>query len=379
MAISPKHMRLMEEKNLDSIENRANLTIIRYANCWEDADVLVKALEPKKGGHYLSIASGGDNSFALLANDPGKVLAIDLNPSQLACVELKREAFLSLSHRELLQFLGILPYEDRKNHYSKLRAKLSDEAKNFWDHHLDFIEKGIIHVGKFENYFKLFRTRCLPLIHPQKRIQGLLVPKSQDGRKEFYNKQWNNLRWKLLFKVFFSKHLMSKLGRDREFFKYVTTSVAARILSRAKYALSILPTDTNPYLEYILTGNFEKNLPFYLRLENFETIRRNLDKLVLFKGGLKEAFEAYPSTKFDGFNLSDIFEYMSPEQYACELRQILKFSNSGAKIAFWNMLAYRKEVPNLKDQIVFLEDQAAHLHKQDKAFFYQSFILGEAK
>jgi len=369
----------MEEKNLDSIENRVNLTMIRYASCWEDADVLVQALEPKKGGYYLSIASGGDNSLALLASNPAQVLAIDLNPSQLACTELKKEAFRSFSHREVLEFLGVLPCADRKKLYLKLKIQLSDETKYFWDQHLDLIERGIIHVGKFENYFKLFRTRCLPLIHSQKHIQELLQPKSQDARGEFYNKKWNNLRWKLLFKVFFSKRLMGRLGRDREFFKYVTTSVADRILSRAEYALSVLPTDTNPYLGYILTGNFEKNFPFYLREENFEAIRRNLDKLILFKGGLNEVFEAYPSMKFDGFNLSDIFEYMSPEQYAQEMKQILKFSTPGARIAFWNMLAYRKEVPELEDQIEFLEDKASHLHKQDKAFFYQSFVLGEVK
>lgn len=372
-------MRLMEEKNLDSIENRANLTLIRYANCWEDADVLVKALEPKKGDSFLSIASGGDNSFALLANDPAHVLAIDLNPSQLACVELKREAIRRFSHSELLQFLGVLPCGDRKLRYCQLKGSLSEDARDFWDKHLDLIEKGIIHVGKFENYFKLFRTRCLPLVHSQKRIQALLEPKSQEARVEFYNKQWNNLRWKLLFKVFFSKYLMGKLGRDREFFKYVSTSVADRILSRAQYALSVLPPGTNPYLEYILTGNFEKNLPFYLRVENFDAIRRNLDKLVLFKGGLKEAFETYPSMKFDGFNLSDIFEYMSPEQYAQELKQILKFSHPGAKMAFWNMLAYRKEVAELEDQVQFLDETASQLHRQDKAFFYQSFILGIKK
>lgn len=366
----------MEEKNLDSIDNRANFTIIRYANCWEDADILVKALTPKQRGNFLSIASGGDNSFALLVNDPAQVLAIDLNPSQLACVELKKEAFRTFSHREVLQFLGVHPCDNRKNRYSQLRANLSTEAREFWDQNLDFIEKGIIHVGKFENYFKLFRTRCLPFIHSPKRIQKLLEPKDQDARVVFYSKKWNNFRWKLLFKLFFSKRLMGKLGRDREFFKYVKTSVADRILKRAKYALSILPTDMNPYLEYILTGNFEKNLPFYLREENFDPIRQNLDKLVLFKGGLKEVFEAYPRLRFDGFNLSDIFEYMSPEQYSEELKQILKSSNQGAKIAFWNMLADRKEVPGLEDQISFLNDQASDLHRQDKAFFYQSFILG---
>jgi len=369
----------MEEKNLDSIDQRANLTLIRYANCWEDADLLLKALSPLEGGQFLSIASGGDNALALLAHAPKRVLAIDLNPSQLATTELKKEAFRFFSYSELLQFLGLSPCDERKKRYFILREHLSKQAQMFWDHHLDFIEKGILHVGKFENYFRLFRNFCLPLIHSRKKIAKLLEPKSLEERIDFYNTKWNSFRWKLLFKLFFSKWLMGKWGRDQAFFKYVETSVADRILTRAKYALSSLPTDQNPYLEYILSGTFKKNFPFYLREENFERIRHNLDKLVLFKGGLKEVFKAYPSTLFDGFNLSDIFEYMSPKQYAKELQAILRASKPGCKIAYWNMLAKRKEVPELEDQIDFLDQQASTLHQEDKAFFYQSFVLGVAK
>lgn len=73
---------------------------------------------------------------------------------------------------------------------------------------------------------------------------------------------------------------MGYLGRDPECFKYVEGNVASRLMDRVQYALTILPTDKNPYLEYILTGNFRKSLPFYLRKDNFEIIRKNLDKLV---------------------------------------------------------------------------------------------------
>ncbi len=43
------------------------------------------------------------------------------------------------------------------------------------------------------------------------------------------------------------------------------------------------------------------------------------------------------------------------------------------------MLAYRKEVPGLENQIAFLDTEASDLHRQDKAFFYQGFILGMLK
>ena len=38
---------------------------IRYANCWEDADVLLEALQPNSTSEIISIGSAGDNCFAL--------------------------------------------------------------------------------------------------------------------------------------------------------------------------------------------------------------------------------------------------------------------------------------------------------------------------
>ncbi|MFL5754490.1 MAG: DUF3419 family protein, partial [Bacteroidia bacterium] len=46
----------------EQLTERVNFEFIRYANCWEDADVLLEGLAPKNGGRILSIASAGDNS-----------------------------------------------------------------------------------------------------------------------------------------------------------------------------------------------------------------------------------------------------------------------------------------------------------------------------
>ncbi|OPX30353.1 MAG: hypothetical protein B1H08_01960 [Candidatus Omnitrophica bacterium 4484_171] len=361
------------------IEERAQFDFIRYSNCWEDADILLRALRVKEGGIYLSIASAGDNSFSLLANNPSKVIAIDINSVQLACVELRKIAFQNLSYEELLKFLGVNKSTDRESVYTKIKHNLSSEAQEFWNAHPDFINKGIIHIGKFENYFRLFRNRILPLVHNKSTVGELLNARTKDERLEFYAKKWNTFRWKLLFKIFFSRKVMGRLGRDPEFFKYVETDVASRIFKRAEHALTILPTDKNPYLEYILTGNFQRALPFYLRPENFDSIRRNLNKLVIFKGDLRQAFKSYGTTKFDGFNLSDIFEYMSYQQYLEELKHVIGASKKGTRIVYWNMLADRKYVEELKDKIEFLDETASQLHREDKAFFYKSLIIGEVK
>src|ERR1700693_2882822 len=77
---------------------------IRYANVWEDADCLCRAFSPHKpGSRFLSIASAGDNTLALLLLDPSEVVAIDCDPRQLACLDLKIAAFRELDDNRWLQ------------------------------------------------------------------------------------------------------------------------------------------------------------------------------------------------------------------------------------------------------------------------------------
>jgi S-adenosylmethionine-diacylglycerol 3-amino-3-carboxypropyl transferase len=358
-----------------SIEERVSFDTIRYANCWEDADVLVRAIDLKASGTYLSIASAGDNSFSILSGDPSVVVAVDINPAQLYCFELKKAAFLELDYEALLSFLGISEALDRTRTYQRLRALLSPTARSFWNNHEQVISKGIIHAGRFEAYFRMFRRWVLPLVHGRNVISRLLEPKGAADRFSFYQKSWNTLSWRMLFRIFFSRIVMGRLGRDPEFFRYVEGSVAERIMKRAEYALTELPTDSNPYLEYILSGNFISSLPLYLRKDNVDRIRKNLDRLVLFKGTLSEALHAHPDLKFDGFNLSDIFEYMSNEEYREELERVVKSSQSGARLVYWNMLVDRKAPANLSSRVRSLDSLADELFMQDKAFFYKALRI----
>jgi len=90
------------------VAERADFTRIRYAQCWEDADILLDGLAIQPGDTCVSIASAGDNSLAMLAEDPALVVALDLNPAQLACLELRVAAYKELEHaeRRIPQLLG---------------------------------------------------------------------------------------------------------------------------------------------------------------------------------------------------------------------------------------------------------------------------------
>ena len=321
------------------IEQRAKFDIIRYAQVWEDADLLIEALDIQPTDVILSIASGGDNAFALLAQNPAKVYAIDLSDAQIALCERRKEMYRMLS----------------------------------WEEHIKILQAEILPQGKFERYFKMFRTRILPLIHTRKRIDALVAPKSAAERAEFYDKVWNNRRWRLVFKLFFSRFVMGRLGRDKEFFKFVEGSVADRILSRAKHALAHLDTSENPYLHYILYGEYKNAFPYAMRRENYEKIRANLHKIEFRKQSVEEFIENHDGV-IHAFNLSDIFEYMSQDSMDKLYDNMLSKSAVGTRFAYWNMLA-----PRRANNVQISTDARKNMEYllKDKAFFYSAFYLDE--
>jgi S-adenosylmethionine-diacylglycerol 3-amino-3-carboxypropyl transferase len=365
---------------MSEVQVRADFSKVRYAQCWEDADILCEALRAGTGPRCLSIGSAGDNSFALLAQGASHVTAIEMSPAQVACIDLRRAAYLSLDYEEFLQFLGVRNRADRWALFEKCQARLRDRSHRYWLHNQDAIDRGIIHAGKFENYFRLFRTRVLPLAHPKRRIDDLLHHREEEARRNFYDRVWNNRRWRWIFQLFFSRLVMGRLGRDPAFFKYVEGSVADRILARARHALVEIDPSANPYLHFILKGNFGSTLPLALRPDAFEKIRTALadeNSFTLVEGSLEKIL-GESDQRFDAFNLSDIFEYMSEENTETLLRQILAHAEPGARLAYWNMLAPRSRPDSLADQLSPCTEEAEKLFHHDKAFFYSRFVVEEA-
>jgi S-adenosylmethionine-diacylglycerol 3-amino-3-carboxypropyl transferase len=356
---------------------RADFSRIRYAQCWEDADVLVAALAPRPDHTLLSIASAGDNTLALLAQGPQRVVALDLSPAQIACLELRVAAYRRLDYPELLALLGVQPSPRRADFYARCRAHLSLDTQRFWDAHPELIAAGIANEGRFERYLRLFGTRILPLIHSRRVRMDLITPRSPAQRAQFYAAVWNNRRWRALFRIFFSRWVMGRMGRAPEFFRYVQGSVAERLLGRAEYAFTVLDPSTNPYLQWILLGRHGVALPYALRPENFQPIRAHLDRLEWHCMSLERYLQSMPPGTFHGYNLSDIFEYLDLPAYHVLLARLADAAQPGARLVYWNMLAPRRRPEAMAQRLRPLTDLAAALYAQDKAFFYSALVIEE--
>lgn len=356
------------------IASRANFDAIRYAQLWEDADVLVDALGNQQGKTLVSICSAGDNALAMLLLDPDRVVAIDLSPAQIACLEIRIAAYKILSHAEFLELVGARNSDRRPALLERLLPELDENTAVFWINQADEVSLlGIGGIGKFERYFQIFRKRILPLAQSNATISEVFRSKPKEQREEFFNKRWNNWRWKLLLKVFFSNFVMGRLGRDPAFFKHVEGSLANHVASRLDHAGIDLDPSENPYLHYILKGIQGDALPLAWREEHYTKIRDRLDRLDLRCGSL----EAFVTTgeRADGFNLSDIFEYMSEDIFEQVYGSIITASNPGARFVYWNMMVPRRMPSRFSRDMKRLDQVENRGKAMDKAFFYSDFVV----
>ena len=138
------------------MSKQIDFSFIRYANCWEDTNILLEALNIKENEVGLSIASAGDNSLAMLINNPERVYAFDVNKTQLYELELKIVAMRNYNRAKTMKLLGVIDCNNRLELYRKIEHQLSDDARAYFAINQDIIENGIIHVGKFERFFSVW-------------------------------------------------------------------------------------------------------------------------------------------------------------------------------------------------------------------------------
>jgi S-adenosylmethionine-diacylglycerol 3-amino-3-carboxypropyl transferase len=351
---------------------------IAYSQCWEDPASGAKALELGATDDLLIITSGGCNVLALALEEPRSVTAIDRNPSQNHLLELKLAAAQALEHDAFVRFLGARPSDERARRYRELRPLLTPLARAFWDEQPSAIEGGVIHAGRFERYLAVFRERVLPLMHPRARVDELLALRDLNDQARFYERVWNNRRWRFLFRMFFSRFLQTRLGRHPDVFRYVELrSVGDHYRERARHALVELPVHGNYFLEYIVTGQYRdpSRMPPYLLERNFAALRKNAERIRIVTDPLEGLLAHVSAGSFSAFYLSDVFEWMSPSQYERTLAQLTGAARDGARVCYYNNLVPRSHPPSLDHVLRRKHELGRRLHLADRSFLYRDFVV----
>lgn len=349
---------------------------LTYANCWEDADLLLSRLGDLQGRRALSICSGGENSLSLLCRQPDLLVVVDKRPVQLFLLELKKTAMRALERELFLEFLGYRASTKRWRTYTLLRGDLGQPARAYWDAQRRGLEAGVIHTGRVERTFRLLARYVMPLIHDRTRSQDLMAPKCADEQERFYRTLWNNRRWRAAARILFGKPVIYAISPEEEFFEFHSgDSVADLILEKTRRHLSSVTAQDNHILHYLLFGTFGSCLPHSAREENYRVIRTRLDAVVTHAGMVETAFPVFG--RFDAFNLSNIFEYTTPGTFEVLADVIAAGANLGARLAYWNVLVLRALSETRPGAFRNLLDTGRNPSVPDKGWHYARFVLDQ--
>lgn len=356
-----------------------NKLIIRYSQCWEDANIVLSALEIKSDDVVFSIGSGGENSFSILSQNPQMLYIVDSNQAQIHLIRLKILAIKKLCLSEFEKFIGIKKSLKRINFYKIIENDILEIERKFWQENIKSIEKGIIHSGKFEKYLNFFRKYVLIFIQPNRYKDFLLNCNNKNEQQYFYEKKWNNLRWRLIFNLFFGKKIMKKRGRSKEMFQFEgNTNSAQKFFRRIENGIKTGNIFENEYFEYILKGNYVNFKPHWLENKNIRKIKESKNYEIRNQN-IFDFLKQMPDNSISKYNLSDIFEALSISDTKKVFEEILRTAKNKARIIFWNNLVYR-DIPEIyRNQFILEKKSIQRLEKIDKIFFYEKFYIYEIK
>lgn len=346
--------------------------LINYSQCWEDPDIVLRALSVQGDDIVLSVTSGGDNTLAILAAAPHKVISVDLNFAQNDLLALKLAAIQSLQYEELLEFLGVMQSSRRIPLFKKVQPLLTSEVGSWWLTHQSLISKGVLDCGRFERFLVFFRRYVLPLVHSRRTIDSFFSIKSLEEQRIFYRNKWNSKRWRFFFSIISSRFVLKYFARQRGMFAYAERkAVADSYLKRIEYNFTNISIADNYFMRYCLMGSYGQSLPPYLEKKNYTYLKDGMaPKLSIVTSGLLDYLRSMPADFFSKFNLSDIFEALSAAENDLLWGEILRTAKNGARIVYWNNLVPRSYPPRFLGNIRDEKQLSEKLYAKDRVFFY---------
>jgi S-adenosylmethionine-diacylglycerol 3-amino-3-carboxypropyl transferase len=359
----------MKKSNTGQVQ----LSKLIFTHNWEDPDVDEKALRIQKGDTVFAITSGGCNALGFLRFEPSQIYCVDINSAQSFLMELKKSVFKTLTLQEAWEFLGIMPSKKRLSLYTTIRSDLPADVRDFFDARLGIIKKGIVMNGRYERFVKIAGL-LIRMMQGSSNTKKLFELSSLQQQSDFYQRNWNNRRWRWIFKTMFNKKRLAKKGLNADYFHFDdgSSSFSESFQKRAAHALTELPARTNYFLSLYLLGRYQNKecLPEYLRSKNFDLIKQQVDRIHAMTADSKYWLEQQPADFFDAMALSNICELMDDADTLKLFTEVARTAKPGARIVFRNLMIPREVPESLRHIIVKDELLSKELQFLDRSFVY---------
>jgi S-adenosylmethionine-diacylglycerol 3-amino-3-carboxypropyl transferase len=287
----------------------------------EDPLTELRLLDLKEDDHLLCIASGGEVPLTLLSLRPGlRITAVDIMTSQLYLCRLKLQAALLLPFPLNGQFLGYGKLDRgirRSLYFDKIGPSLPAKDNEFWIQHLNAIEKGAVNFGRFEAYIRTLRKIAILFIGSANINELLACRTVEEQEKVFDNKIGNRKAVKLIFKIAFHPSVYKNRGLSEQAMQHSKSDTGLVFFNKFRNFCTATPVGRNYFLQYFLAGAcmYNQAFPEFLHESNRKVLAENLPNLELKEVPFQLELRSSPHGSFNKVHLSNLGDWMSPEEF----------------------------------------------------------------
>lgn len=363
-----------------------------YNQIWEDPDVDLAALDLKAHHRLLTIASGGCNVLNYLAADPGRIIAVDLNPNHIALTRLKLCALENLPDYEtFFRFFGKANDKANRAAYDTYLAdKLDAETRRHW-------EKHILITGRRINMFarNLYRYgllgRFIGVLHAVaklhgKHLDGMLEAKTPAEQRAAFERLivplFNNPSIQLLAKSPVSLYALGIPPAQYDELVGPGGNVMATLRERVERLACDFPIHENYFAWQAFGRGYDvahrAAVPAYLRAETYDAIKSRTGKVDVHHAMLTDFLKSQNARSLHRYILLDSQDWMSPEQCSALWAEIDRTGDDkDARVIFRTAGSDsplpKKLTPELLAPWQYLEEESKAFHAQDRSSIYGGF------
>lgn len=317
-----------------------------YPQIWEDPRVDLEALDLAKGARLATIASGGCNVMSYLLAEPAEIMAVDLNPAHLALLRLKLEAARRLdAHPDFYRLFGEARGKANVALFdAHILPHLDEETRRYWQgRNLKGQRRISLFAAGLYRHGVLGRT--IGLAHLACRLHGadpkhLLAARTVEEQARLFE---------VILAPVFDKPLVKALAKMPTSFyglgippeQYTALTAenpgdpAAVLRQRVRRLLCDFPLDENYFAWQALArayGPAGTALPPYLEAENYQQLRRLVDRVTVRHRTMTDALASEPTGSFDGYVLLDAQDWMTPAQLTGLWQEIDRTGTARARV-----------------------------------------------
>jgi GNAT superfamily N-acetyltransferase len=213
-------------------------------------------------------------------------------------------------------------------------------------------------------------------VHPPRRIRRLLDCTSLEEQRRFLAAEWNNRRFRLLYRLLLSRTALAQ-GLDPRCLAQTPERRPDRVFLRLfERAMETLPVGENYFLHEMLTGRYPASAcPPYLSRDGAALLARGGGGLTLVDGGFTDFLRTQPARSLDGFALSNVCEWLAPADVQLLFAEVRRTARPGAVVVFRNFVGWTEVPAQLAAEIVEDRPRGEALIARDRSLLQRRIAV----